>query len=79
MPTDRVLYRREGGTSLIEIRLSSIHQLFDSLDPAPFPERSLDTEAEEYIIASARDSVSAVMMASRAGKSHTSPTSSSVR
>ena len=55
MAKDRVLYRREGKTNLIEIRLNSIHQLFDSFDPAPFPERSLDNEAEAYIIGSAQD------------------------
>jgi len=55
MATDRMLYRREGKTNLIEIRLNSIHQLFDSFDPAPFPERSLDNEAEAYIIGSVQD------------------------
>ena len=55
MPSNRPLYRRDHGRTLIEIRLSSIHQLFDSLDPAPFPERSLDNDAEEYIVSSARD------------------------
>lgn len=55
MAKDRILYRREGKTNLIEIRLNSIHQLFDSFDPAPFPERSLDNEAEAYIIGSAQD------------------------
>lgn len=51
----RALYRQEGDATLIELRLSSIHQLFDSFDPAPFPERSLDNEAEDYIVSSARD------------------------
>ncbi|HLF58489.1 MAG TPA: hypothetical protein VI732_02555 [Alphaproteobacteria bacterium] len=55
MATDRALYRREGGATLIELRLSNVHQLFDSFDPAPFPERSLDDEAEAYIIGSAED------------------------
>ncbi len=55
MATDRPLYRRDGDVTLIELRLSSIHQFFDSFDPAPFPERSLDNEVEDYIVSSARD------------------------
>jgi len=55
MAKDRSIYRREGGATLIELRLSNVHQLFDSFDPAPFPERSLDDEAEAYIIGSAQD------------------------
>ncbi len=34
----------------LEIRLSSLQQLFNSLDPAPFHEKDLDREAEEYIV-----------------------------
>lgn len=55
MAKDRSLYRHEGDTALIELRLSNIHQIFDSFDPAPFPERSLDNEVEDYIVTSARD------------------------
>ena len=55
MAKDRSIYRREGGATLVELRLSNVHQLFDSLDPAPFPERSLDDEAEAYIIGSVHD------------------------
>jgi hypothetical protein len=43
------------GQGVIEIRLESINQLFNSLDPFPFPERDLDTEAEEYIVGWARE------------------------
>lgn len=53
------IYPREGGYSLIEIRLANIHQLFDPLDPAPLGERSLDWKAEDYIVGSARDLPSA--------------------
>lgn len=35
-------YRRENGVSLIEIRLNSVQQVFNSLDPAPFHEKDLD-------------------------------------
>lgn len=48
-------YRRESGTNLIEIRLNTIQQLFNSLDPAPFHEKDLDREAEAYIVESARE------------------------
>lgn len=48
-------YRQENGTSLIEIRLSSIRQLFNSLDPSPFHEKDLDRDAEEYIIETVRE------------------------
>ena len=34
----------------IEIRLSKLQQLFNSLDPSPFHERDLDQDAEEYIL-----------------------------
>lgn len=40
---------------LIELRLSSVSQLFNSLDPAPFHERDLDDDAEAYILAWARE------------------------
>lgn len=34
---------------MIEIELNSLLQLFDSFDPAPFYEKELDLDAEEYI------------------------------
>lgn len=34
----------------IEIRIRTLAQLFDSLDPSPFHERALDTNADKYII-----------------------------
>jgi hypothetical protein len=49
------VYRTENGVALIELRLSRIAQLFNSLDPSPFPEKDLDAEAEEYIFTSARE------------------------
>ncbi len=33
----------------MEISLNSIHQFFNSLDPSPFYEKDLDTEAEHYL------------------------------
>lgn len=34
----------------IEIRLGTLQQLFNSLDPSPFHDRDLDQDAEEYIV-----------------------------
>lgn len=34
----------------IEIHLNSLAQLYDSLDPAPFHEKSLDRDAEAYLL-----------------------------
>jgi hypothetical protein len=39
----------------IEVRISDITQLFDTLDPFPFPERDLDNDAEEFIVGWARE------------------------
>jgi hypothetical protein len=44
------LYKKENGTILIEIKLSSIQQMFNSFDPAPFHEKELDSDAEKYIV-----------------------------
>jgi hypothetical protein len=45
-------------TSKIELNLSRLAQLFNSLDPAPFHERDLDRDAEEYIVGSAEEAPS---------------------
>ena len=37
-------------TTKIEINLSRLPQLFNSLDPSPFLERDLDRDAEDYIV-----------------------------
>lgn len=37
----------------IEIRLATLDQLFNSLDPSPFHEKELDQKAEDYIVGSA--------------------------
>jgi hypothetical protein len=55
LPSGEGRYNREHGVSLIEIRLNTIQQLFNSLDPAPFHEKDLDKEAEAYIVESARE------------------------
>ena len=42
-------------TRLIEVHLTDLQQLFQSLDPAPFRERDLDPKAEEFIVEWARE------------------------
>ena len=42
-------------TGRIELRLRELNQLFDSLDPAPFHEKDLDRDAEEFIVSWARE------------------------
>lgn len=39
----------------IELRLRELNQLFDSFDPAPFHEKDLDQDAEEFIVSWARE------------------------
>jgi hypothetical protein len=39
----------------IELRLRELNQLFDSFDPAPFHEKDLDSDAEEFITSWARE------------------------
>lgn len=43
------LYRERDGKLLVELELHSLMQLFNSFDPAPFHEKELDPQAEEYI------------------------------
>ncbi len=49
------LYRIEDGHVLIEMKLSSVSQLFNSFDPAPFHEKELDINAEYYIVDAVTD------------------------
>lgn len=42
-------------TYAIEVQVTSIDQLFNSLDPFPFRERDLDKSAEDYIVGWARE------------------------
>lgn len=45
-----------GDSSLtIEIRLTNLMQMFNSFDPAPFIEKELDSNAEEYIISTVNE------------------------
>jgi hypothetical protein len=49
------LYKKVDGMILLEIKLSSIMQLFNSFDPAPFHEKELDSAAEDYIVDAVED------------------------
>jgi len=42
-------------TELIEVKLTELSQLFNSLDPSPFHERDLDHDAEEFIVSWAQE------------------------
>lgn len=48
-------YREEDGHILIEIRLETLAQLFNSLDPSPFISKDLDADAEDYIVGAMRE------------------------
>jgi hypothetical protein len=39
----------------IEVKVDQVAQLFDTLDPYPFPERDLNRDAEEYIVGWAQE------------------------
>lgn len=49
------LYKKKDGKILIEIKLTSLTQLFNSFDPAPFYEKELDWDAERYIVDTVND------------------------
>jgi hypothetical protein len=42
-------------SGLIELRLTNVGQLFNTMDPSPFHERDLDHDAEEFILSWARE------------------------
>jgi hypothetical protein len=42
-------------TGLIELKLTELNQLFNSMDPSPFHERDLDHDAEEFIVSWAQE------------------------
>ena len=41
--------------SLIEVHVAELKQLFNSIDPSPFRNRDLDSEAEDFIVGWAKD------------------------
>ena|SRR5688572_12858519 len=40
---------------VIEVHVAEMRQLFNSMDPSPFHDRDLDPDAEEFIVATARE------------------------
>jgi hypothetical protein len=54
-PEDTHCAMAEGGPARIELRLRELTQLFNSMDPSPFPDRDLDADAEEFILSWARE------------------------
>ena len=44
-----------GVPGIIEVRLTDVRQLFESMDPTPFPGKDLDPAAAEYIVSWARE------------------------
>jgi len=52
---DQNLQNHSMPTAKIEINLTRLAQLFNSLDPSPFHERDLDQDAEDYIVGSAEE------------------------
>ena len=48
-------YRVDAGAHCIDVRLTSIEQLFDNRDPAPFRSRDLDPDLLEYLVAAGED------------------------
>jgi len=49
------IHMSEGGPARIELRLRELAQLFNSMDPSPFPDRDLDADAEEFVLSWARE------------------------
>jgi hypothetical protein len=53
IPSSR--YRIENGEPCVDVKLSSIDQMFDNRDPAPFRERDLDPDLAEYLLDAGED------------------------
>lgn len=45
----------DGTPQLIEVKVQTVHQLFNSMDPSPFHERDLDHDAEHFIVGWAQE------------------------
>jgi len=45
----------ESDDQRIEVKVQSLQQIFNSMDPSPFHERDLDREAEEFIVSWAQE------------------------
>jgi hypothetical protein len=51
----RVERRDSSAPQELEVHVADVDQLFNSIDPAPFRERDLDPQAEEFIVGWARE------------------------
>jgi hypothetical protein len=45
-----VKHSPSSGSGVIELRLRTVGQLFNSMDPTPFPEKDLDADVEDFIV-----------------------------
>jgi hypothetical protein len=43
------------GTEVIEVHVSELSQIFNSMDPSPFHDKDLDVDAEEFIVSWAKE------------------------
>jgi hypothetical protein len=43
------------GTEVIEVHVSELGQIFNSLDPSPFHDKDLDADAEEFVVGWAKE------------------------
>jgi hypothetical protein len=50
-----ILVKQVDAIPPIEVKVSGILQLFNSMDPSPFHERDLDDDAEQFIVSWARE------------------------
>ncbi|MBU1193154.1 MAG: hypothetical protein KKA36_06235 [Gammaproteobacteria bacterium] len=48
-------YKKEDGNYLVEIKLNEVRQIFNSFDPAPFRDKDLEANAENYIVDSVQE------------------------
>ena len=49
--------------AVIEVQVSELKQLFNSIDPSPFRDKDLDPRAEEFIVGWAKDLPSDTLLA----------------
>jgi hypothetical protein len=55
IPRDDPRYRIDNGEAVIDVRVTSVDQLFDNRDPAPFRRRDLDPGLVEYLVDAGHD------------------------
>ena len=70
---------KASGTSVLELSVGELRQLFNAMDPAPFRERDLDPNAEDYIVAWAREVPRTAPLALMVGISREPVTASSTQ